>query len=247
MTSAARLELVRTAAPLYRDVITALERAISGGVWKPGDQIPTEAELESRFGTSRGTLRMAIGEVVRKGLLHRQAGRGTFVIGPSLKTLEHYFRYESLASDPHIVPRNQVLGRRLVAADARVAAALGVAPDDEVACLRRLRHHRDEPFLIVDSYFPMEVWRQIAGANLETDSLYDLLKDEFALYVVSAEEFLRADLAEAEEAALLHIGAGEALIRIERTTYTFERRPIEYRRAAGRADRFRYHVSFSSR
>lgn len=239
---AANLQLVRTAAPLYRDVAAALERAIRDGVWKAGDQIPTEAELESRFQSSRGTLRMAVAELVRRGLLHRQAGRGTFVLGPTFDSLERYFRYESLPGQSPIAPSNQVIEKGVVNADAETAAALGVAPRARVGFLKRLRMNHGEPFLLVDSYFPTEVWNEIARADLATHPLYDLFKNRFGLYVVSADEFLRADLVSAKEAKLLKITQGNAVIRLERTAFTFESRPIEFRRAVGRADRFRYHV-----
>lgn len=221
----------------------ALERAIVEGVWKPGDQIPTEGALEKQFGASRGTLRMAVAELVRRGMLSRQPGRGTFVLGPSFQSLERYFRYESVDADPRIVPQNKILSQRIVKADAEIAKALGISTGDQVGHLRRLRSHRTEPFLVINSYFPLAYWEIIQDGDLGAHPLYDVFKDQFNLYVVSAEEFLRADLALSNEAALLGIAAESAVIRIERTAYTFERRPLEYRRAAGRADRFRYHVS----
>jgi GntR family transcriptional regulator len=236
------LALVRTAAPLYRDVAAALERAIREGVWKAGEQIPTEPELECRFGASRGTIRQAIGALVQQGWLHRQAGRGTFVLGPSFESLERYFRYETLPGSAHLVPRNRVLDQAEVAADVEVAAAFGITPGAPVAWLRRLRCNDEEPFLLVDSHFPMPVWQVVKGADFTHHPLYDLFKNSYGQFVIAADEFLRADLASPGDAALLGIAAGDPVIRIERTARSFEDRPIEYRRAGGRADRFRYHV-----
>lgn len=237
-----RIDFVRTQAPLYRDVATALEKAISDGVWKPGERIPTEAELDSLFNTSRGTLRMAISELVRKQLLHRQAGSGTFVTGPSFKSLERYFRYESLAQDPRIVPHNKILDQRFVHVDEQAAISMGIPADTQVGYMRRLRYNQNEPFLIVDSFFPMSMWNTIASADLGSDYLYDEFKHSCGVYVVCVEEYLRADLANDAEAALLGINVGSAVIRFERTAYTFAEKIVEYRRAVGRADRFRYHV-----
>jgi len=241
-SAAVPIQLIRTPGPLYRDLTAALERAIKDGVWKPGDQIPTEPELEAQFGASRGTLRMAVSELVRKGMLHRQAGRGTFVIGPSFKSMERYFRYEDADGDPRILPRHTVLSQRRVRADARTARALGLAQGDEVAFVRRLRHYQEEPFLVVDSFFPMDVWQLIGEADLNAHRLYDIFRDECGLYIVSADEYLRAGLADKQEAGLLRIPKGSAVIRLERIAHTFEARPVEYRRAVGHSDRFHYHV-----
>ena len=240
--AAAALALVRTAAPLYHDVATALERAIREGVWKAGEQIPTEPELERRFGASRGTIRQAIGALVQQGWLHRQAGRGTFVLGPSFDSLERYFRYEALPGSAPLVPHNRVLDQALLPADAETAAAFGLAEGAEVAWVRRLRCTAGQPFLLVDSFFPLAVWQVVRGADFSHHPLYDLFKNQYGQFVVAAEEFLRADLATAAEASLLGIEAGAPVIRIERTARSFEERPVEYRRATGRADRFRYHV-----
>ena len=240
MTTAA--QLIRTAAPLYRDVANALERALREGVWKPGDQFPTEPELEQRFGASRGTLRMAISELVRKGWLHRQPGRGTFVLGASFKSMERYFRYRLADSDTPVVPEHSVVKQSTVKAAAATAAALGVPVGSAVAHLRRLRHWRDQPFLVIDSYFPPEIWRGIAGADLGAQRLYDVLRDSGQVYVVSADEYLRAGLATRDEARQLHIATGSPVLRIRRIAHSFEQQPVEYRIAVGPGDRFDYHI-----
>src|SRR3546814_7794563 len=187
MTVSATLHLIRTEAPLYRDVAMALERAISEGVWKPGDQIPTESELETHLGISRGTLRAAISELTRKGWLHRHAGRGTFVLGPSFESLERFFRYERLSGNARIAPQNRVLGQDMTVADARIADALGIAAGSPVACGRRLRHHQDEPFLVIDSYFSPDTCQVIEKAHCARNPLQDEFNDDIHLYVISAE------------------------------------------------------------
>ena len=235
-------EFVRTAAPLYRDVAAALERRIRSGAWKPGDQISTEAQLEREFGASRGTLRAAIAELVRQGLLHPQPGRGTFVLGPSFQSLERFFRYESRGSDARLSPQNQVLRLGVRKAGAAIANALGIPPGADVGYVRRLRIHEGEPFLLIDSYFHLDEWRRIESADFRRHSLYDQLRDDYGIYIITADEYLRADLAATVEARLLHIAPRSAVIRLERTASTFENRPVEYRSAVGRADRFQYHV-----
>jgi GntR family transcriptional regulator len=241
-TETTRLRFVRTAAPLYRDVAEALERALRERLWKPGEQIPTEAELEKRFGASRGTLRMAISELVRKGMLFRQPGRGTFVLGPEFRTLERYFQIERLDSREPIVPVPKTLERRTVRADARAAAGLRIEVGEEVGYVRRLRLHEDEPFQIVDSYFRMDFWRQIERADFDIHAVYDQFKDDFGIYIVHADEFLRADLATKAEARLLKIAPGVPVLRLERLAYSFGEQPVEYRRSVGRSDHFHYHV-----
>ena len=179
---------------------------------------------------------------MRGGWLHRQAGRGTFVLGPSFESLERFFRQEALPGAPPLVPNNRVLARAIRPADAEIAAACGIAQGADVARVRRLRCNGDEPFPLVDSFFPVPVWQVVHEADFTRHPLYDLFKNAYGQFVIAAEDFPRAGLATAEEAALLGFTAGAPLIRIERDARSFEDQPIEYRRATGRADRFHYHV-----
>lgn len=232
----------RSEAPLYRDIARSLEARIRAGEWKPGGQIPTEAELEASYGASRGTIRLAVAELARKHLLHRQPGRGTFVLGPAFDDLTRFFRYERSDSPSPIVPEVRELSRGITQADNGIAGALGVAPGDRVAHVRRLRSYQQEPFLLIDSFFTMQAWAQIQDADFNVYPFYDLLRDKFGFYIIAAEEFLTAGLATEDEAGLLAINPGDAIVRIERIASTFGDERVEYRRCAGRGDHFRYHV-----
>jgi len=66
----------------YADVRTALIRQLRRGQWKPGDRIPTEAQLVQQFGVSRITVARAVRELESEGLVERRRGAGTFVRSP---------------------------------------------------------------------------------------------------------------------------------------------------------------------
>ena len=154
-----RTDSWRTHAPIYQDIATVIEREVLSGKWRPGDRIPAEPELMERFGASRGTLRLAIAELVKKGLLYRQSGRGTFVLDPELESVTRFFRFEHLVSDEPIVLETRVLEQGPAPADAATAEALDLAQGAEIMLVRRLRFHGGQPFLIVDSHFPPAVWK----------------------------------------------------------------------------------------
>lgn len=58
-----------------------LRRIITSGSLRPGERLPTERELSGRFGVARNTVRRALDELSRDGLIARHIGRGTFVAG----------------------------------------------------------------------------------------------------------------------------------------------------------------------
>jgi GntR family transcriptional regulator len=233
--------LVRTTGPLYRDVAAALEMKIRNGIWKPGEQIPSESELEQQFGASRGTLRAAVAQLVKKGLLNPQPGRGTFVCGPYFQSYERYFNYQRTGADARLMSV-KVLRQSRRKADKATAAALGIGVGEEVGHLRRLWLQNDEPFLLVSSFFAGDIWEKIEGASFDIHPMYQMLQDKHDVYILSGDEYLQAGLATKEESTHLKIAPNSAVIYIERIAYTFESRPVEHRIATGRADRFRYHV-----
>jgi GntR family transcriptional regulator of arabinose operon len=63
----------------HGEVYAALLRQLREGRWKPGDRIPTEAELVGQFGVSRITVVRAVRDLEARGLVERRRGAGTFV------------------------------------------------------------------------------------------------------------------------------------------------------------------------
>ena len=83
--------------PLYRQIKALLVKSLNSGEWKPGELIPSEQELASRFGVSQGTVRKAIDEMAMENLLTRRQGRGTFVATHTEQNIQ--YRFLRLAPD----------------------------------------------------------------------------------------------------------------------------------------------------
>ncbi len=75
---------------LHRAIYRELIREIEEGIYRPGDRLPSEAQLCERFGASRITVAKAIQSLQRDGLVNRRAGSGTYVQEP-VPTERHQF------------------------------------------------------------------------------------------------------------------------------------------------------------
>ena len=64
-----------------------LQQEILDARWRPGDRLPSEAELVHRFGASRITVGRAVKDLQSKGLVERRAGSGTYVAGARGRSL----------------------------------------------------------------------------------------------------------------------------------------------------------------
>src|SRR5258705_13396224 len=65
--------------PLYLQIRALLTQSLDAGEWKPGEPIPSEIELASRFNVSQGTVRKAIDVLAAENIVVRRQGKGTFV------------------------------------------------------------------------------------------------------------------------------------------------------------------------
>ncbi len=153
--------------PLYSQLRELLRQRILDGVYQSHQQLPSELELVARFAVSRITVRQALNDLQREGLIFRIHGKGTFVSKP--RAVQSLTRLQGLGealSTAGFEIRSRVLGHRMVRADAQVAAKLGVAERDEVMQIRRVRCIDHEPMSLDETYLPLEIGRRVVKADL---------------------------------------------------------------------------------
>jgi GntR family transcriptional regulator len=219
--------------PLYREIAGQMRDALAEGEWKPGEAIPAERRLSSRFDVSIGTVRKAIDELVAANLLIRQQGRGTFVASHNRDRLLFYFF--------HVVPEHgakEYPEVRLVAfsrgkADRAEAEQLHVTAGDTVVRIRNLLHLNGHPAIVDDLVLPAARFAGLTEKQFahRPSTIYNLYQDAFGLSVVRTRERLRATLADAETAQLLGIPEGRPLLSIRRTALSYNDDPVELRRS----------------
>jgi GntR family transcriptional regulator len=230
--------------PLYLRLHDALQARIEQGEWKPGTVLPAETSLTEEYGVALGTMRKAIDQLAAAGLVERQQGRGTFVRRPQFgNSLFRFFRLQDKAGQP-MQPASHILGRGLEPLPAAAAAGLGLAEGAPGIRLARLRLVDGEPILAEEVWLDPAVFGDILTLPVEAFGvlLYPLYEERFGQLIVTAEEDLSVETAEPGTAHLLGMAPGSPVIVIERQAFGYGRRPLEWRRSIGPAERFRYHV-----
>ncbi len=211
---------------------------IAAGELMPGDRLPTEHDLAAWFGVSRMTLRHALAELARRGLVTRTVGRrgGTFVAAPKLEQ-----DLTTLAGFSEQLRRHgMVAGARVLSASPREAgpaaqAALGTAAVYEI---QRVRLADGKPVALERSLFPAARFPGLLDLPLD-GSLYELLEAHYGLRPHRARESLEPVTAGAREADVLELGMGAPLMQVERTAYARSGEPLEFARDLFRGDRTR--------
>ncbi|MBG0814993.1 GntR family transcriptional regulator [Planomonospora sp. ID82291] len=154
--------------PLYRQLAERLRARIDAGDLRPGDQIPSEAELGEEFGVSRNTVRLAVTALANEGLIESRAGRGTFVRQRRTVTVLHPLdpsgvppgpkdAFKSTLEREGVKPTQENFRVEFRRATAEVAARLGIEEGDRVVVRRMDRLVDGEPWSRQESFYPVEI------------------------------------------------------------------------------------------
>lgn len=228
--------------PLYRQIKALLLEGLHGGEWRPGEAIPSEIELAARFSVSQGTVRKAIDELAAENLLVRRQGKGTFVATHGEAQVR--FRFLRLTPDAGeaVAPERQMLDFRRSRASAELARALDLKAGDPVLMLKRLLVFGGAPVLLDEVWLPGTLFKGLTASAISEHrgALYNLFETEFGTRMVRAEERLKAVAADPASAQLLAVEPGHALLQVERLSYTYGDRPVEWRRDLYNTDQHYY-------
>lgn len=229
--------------PLYYKVQKAIEDEIENGTLKPGNPIPTEEELQKKFRVSRTTIRTAIENLVRKGLLRKEHGRGTFVLGKKLVRITDRvssFTHDVLAQG--LTPSTRVLTLKRIESTDALRKIFSLNEDENIIQFDRLRFADQEPIAILYTYLPEWVVPGFVDKEMGEESLYDCLSREYGIKIHSADDVVEAALPTIEEARLLSIDKFTAVLSVKRTTVNSQGIPVEFVHGVFRSDRWLYHA-----
>ncbi len=229
--------------PLYYQLAEQLREAVDVGTLVAGSRLPPERELCEQAGISRMTARQAVAYLVRSGVLEVKPGVGTFVAAPKhTRDALHLLGFTAEIMQQGEKTASQVLEQTVTLPPPRVAQGLQLQPEQTVTKLVRLRFAGETPLLQETTYIPTDLCPGLEKADLQTQSLYALLEERYALRLARARQMLEATVANDYEADLFGIAPGSPMILLEGTTYTVREQPVEYFKAIYRGDRVRFEL-----
>ena len=139
---------------LWRRIADALQNEIAAGTLPPGTQLPTEAQLALRFDVNRHTVRRAIEQLSRSGMVRVEQGRGSFVTEDVLDyEVSPRTRFSEWIRSQNREPSGRVLDLAETPADPQVAANLAVASGEAVIRLERLGLADGSPVVLGTHWF----------------------------------------------------------------------------------------------
>ncbi len=229
--------------PLYTQIKEILRDRILDGTYQAHEQMPSESELMSTFGVSRITVRQALGDLQKEGLIFKIHGKGTYVSKPkafqNVATLQGFG--EAMSSMGYET-FSRVVGVKNLPAKAAVAARLGVQEGEEIVELRRVRYLNRAPISLDVTYVPKSIGERLAKEDLAHRDVFLILENDYGIALGAAELQIESMLADDYLARQLQIEEGAPVLRIERLTLTADGRPIDFEYLYYRGDAFQYRM-----
>jgi GntR family transcriptional regulator len=224
------------AGPLHAQLTAVLRAPVVDGTWPPGSQLPTEAELQERFGVSRSVVRQALHALTAEGLVQRGRGRGS-IVAPRGELHRLVQRVSGLSTQ---VP--SVATRVLELAPGRDADAERALGGSDVHLLRRLRSAGGEAVALIHTWLPSGIADRLTADDLTDASLHALLRSRLGIQVAAGRRQVRAVGASSEVAAALRVPEGAPVLVLEGTSTDASGDPVEVFRTWHRADRFVFDI-----
>lgn len=224
--------------PIWRHIADTLGAEIAGGHYRPGDRLPTEAELSARFGVNRHTVRQALAHLAEAGTVRSRRGAGVFVTSrPTDYPLGRRVRFHQ-----NIAALGRQASRRLTrletrAADAREAEALALPAGAAVHVVEGVSLADGQPLAVFRSVFDAARFPSLAGELQRHQSITAALKACGLADYTRAWTRITAKLARPTMALALEIREGAPILRSESVNVDGAGRPVEYGRTWFAGDR----------
>lgn len=230
--------------PLYLQLVDTLEIIIRDNM-APNEKLFSERELTQVYGVSRITVRLALQELEKRGLVYKKHGKGTYVseISNSAVDLSQAYSFTEQMRRIGKIPSTKILSFSTILVTDFIAQQLQVSLGDQVFELERLRLADGIPMMLERTYVPVEIFPQLSKERLEELPLYEIFFEDYGQQIRLAEEEFYASIALDNEANLLMIPNSSPVLHLIRKTYNDRNRLIEFTFSIARGDQFRYKVS----
>lgn len=215
-------------APRYAQLVHILQGLIASGELRPGDRLPSEAQLCRQHRVSPMTVRRAINILSQLGMVVTSQGRGTFV--NSMQFWAATFRLDGLQQvlEDEKGTTVKILEASIGLADERVAGELAIRTGQRIIYLRRLIYYQAKPFIYHREYVIYDPKRPIVESEMSVTSLKGLFERAVDSPLKRSTLTIEATVLNEEEAGLLESTVQAPAFRLEHIFYDFDDRPVSW-------------------
>jgi GntR family transcriptional regulator len=202
--------------PLYHQLADILLERIRKGTYSPGQMIPSETDLAKQYRIGRPTVRQAMDTLVKKGLIQRKRGAGTFVKHPapqvdlfSLAGTSQAFLTKGIPVETKLI---QPTASKKITRDPE-----NPFNNQRAFFLSRLTLSREIPVLLEDIYLNPELFMGIDKIDLKNKSLAQVVSDHYYLAPENGNQQFKIEILDTERASWLQLPPSDPILTVRRT------------------------------
>ena len=233
--------------PLYVQIKNYIREKIETGELKKGDKIPSEKLLCEKFNVSKITVIRALRDLVNEGIIFRKQGKGSFVKEPDYKEdLNKLANFKNIHTLPHSKAEHKILEWHIIKPPKEIRNRMKLNKEDKVLEIVRLRFFKGETVAFERTYIPdnlipsMEEKRELFKKKF----VYDIFKTNPQISPESSQIFIKAILTDEFYAKIFNIAVGNPLLLWDRTTFSKDKKVIEFSIFCARGDKCKHYIEF---
>jgi GntR family transcriptional regulator len=230
--------------PMYQQIADLLNKQILEGEFKAGDKIPTEVELIEQYNVSRTTVRLAVNQLIEKGLVEKKSGKGTFVKKDRLYHPLREFKslYDTLL-ESNIIPETELIDFQWKEANKMVCNSLGIPLKSQVLEVTRLYHVSNSPIAFAKLSIPSKYAKHIKLDEARIHPIYQIIEKKFSFKVKQANFEIFSEKPSNDILQYLKMDEHEPILGMERILYDDKGEAAEHTKAYFRADSYRFTIT----
>jgi len=207
--------------PQYRKLYELLRKHIEKGVYLEGDLLPSENELSAVYEMTRPTVRHALENLVKDGLILKKQGKGSIVRKPPQNI--------GILS---IAGTASAIGVRYLKTDILQKPVVKTWPEhfpfelseieEESGCIymERLRYVEEEPVFYDINHLPNMYLPRFTQRSFDNKSLFEVLRKNYQVEILGGEQKLKAVKPTVQIRQLLKLRPGQPVLYMERKLTT---------------------------
>ncbi len=225
--------------PLYHQLADILIDQIRSGTYRPGDVIPSETGIAKTYQIGRPTVRQAMDTLVKKGLIERRRGSGTFVKeqGPAVDIF-------SMAGTSQAFLTRGLDTRVKMAAPVTIVDITDdpINPFDrgQAYFLSRLTLVDKDPVLLEDIYLHPQLFKGIERLDLENRSLSEVVSDQYYMKPETGRQTFKISFLPEKKSSLLALKPADPILEVQRKLDFPGNSQAVFSRMYCRTDRFAF-------
>ena len=207
--------------PLYHQLAERLKREIEDKEWLINTLIPSETELCKQYKISRGTVRQAISELDKYGLVDRNQGRGTFITKPGAvwPVSSFYYLCNGIERNGVEFTRKEI-ERKVIFPDELIKKKMNLTEGSKVYKMVFMVLTNKEPIALQVSYLTEKLFPQLKKQNLVSIAPYETLIKKYKIKITRVREAFEPVLSNKIDSKKLKIPPNSLSLLVKRTAWT---------------------------